>query len=71
MTAHVVRLPHPDRHEPTIGSCACGWWHAYGWGEHGAAEAAAMDHVEQETASESVVTANMAGDRTVMPGVSL
>lgn len=43
----------------------------YGWGEHSATEAAAMEHVEQETASESVVTANAAGDRTVMPGVSL
>lgn len=71
MTPHVVRLPHPDRHEPTVGRCDCGWFITYGWGGHGEAETFAAEHVEQECASESVVARHEAGDRTVMPGVSL
>ena len=72
VTPHVVRLPHPDRLEPTVGYCdRCPWTYVYGWGEHAEAETQAAEHVEQECASESLTTVTAAGDRTVMPGVSL
>jgi hypothetical protein len=68
---HTVRLPYPDRREPTVGTCRCGWTVVYGWGQHGDAVQAAGDHIEAQELAEPVETAQMNGDRMIFPGRSL
>lgn len=69
---HGVRLPHPDRTEPTVGKCSCGdWLVVYRWGEHGDAVHAAGQHIEEVTRSEPIEAGEMNGDRMVWPGRSL
>ncbi len=71
MDSHAVSLPHPDKAEPTVGSCRCGWTVIYGWGGHGDAAVCASEHIESATHSEPVETSEMSGDRMIFPGRSL
>lgn len=71
MKGHTVRLPYPDRNEPTVGKCACGWHLVYSWGQHGDATYEAGLHIEQAAKAESIEAAEMSGDRTIFPGRSL
>lgn len=69
--SHTVTLPHPDRGEPTVGRCTCGWTVLYGWGEHGQAVDAGADHIRAEARAEPVETATLAGERRLYEGTSL
>lgn len=71
MTAHGVRLPYPDRIEPTVGTCSCGWTVVYEWGAHGDAVIEAGAHVEHEEHTEWLDLSEMSGTRLVIPGRSL
>ena len=68
---HAVKLPHPDRQEPTTGTCTCGWVVVYGWGDHWDATDAASDHIRDAALAEPYVTEQMNGTRYVNAGCSL
>jgi len=71
VTDHGVTLPYPDRTEPTVGRCTCGWSFVYGWGHLGDAQERAEEHVADETLTEPVALEQMDGKRFVRPGRSL
>jgi hypothetical protein len=68
---HGVKLPYPDRQEPTAGRCDCGWAIVYGWGAHDDAIAAAEDHIRAAALAEPYVLEEWGGTRYVRPGRSL
>jgi len=71
VTNHSVTLPYPDRGEPTVGRCTCGWSVVYGWGHHGDGQDAGEQHISDTTLTEPVVMEQFGGARFVIPGRSL
>jgi hypothetical protein len=68
---HWVSLPHPDRAEPTVGRCVCGWSVVYRWGGHREAVNAAADHIEEADLAQPIELSRLDGEISVIPGASL
>lgn len=66
-----MRLPHPKRDEPVIGTCECGLMISYEWDQHEWAVDVAKDHIAVEDKSEAVELAMNSGERSIVPGRSL
>jgi hypothetical protein len=60
VTKHAVQVPYPDRQEPTIAQCICGWHTIYGWGGQADAEQDAVEHVRQHSESGAATTTRRA-----------
>jgi hypothetical protein len=71
VTVHRVALPYPDRDEPTVGRCDCGWSVVYRWGEHGDGQDAAIRHVIDDSLTKAVVLEQFDGTRFVVSGETL